>query len=196
MDFRHWYAIFALTGQEEKVRALLERKLSDAGMKAHLFVPWIRIRQAEDLARKSGNDEKDEIMFPGYVLVGTDDIKGVFSISNGLKGVLKFLKNEDEFQEIRLEEISRLVYMAGEEDVIGESEVCLDEDNRIVVLSGPLKDMEGSIVKFNRRRERVAVEFQIDAERHEIWLGVRLVEKRIASTLYIASHIVAEGEFS
>jgi len=176
VDFRHWYAIFVMTGQEEKVRAQIGEKLSKRDISAQLFVPWVKVRLAADMARKLGKEEQDEIMFPGYVLAGTDDIDGVFNAAKGLKGVLKVLKNDDGFQEVRLEEISRLVYMAGEDDVIGVSEVCLDGDNRIVVLSGPLKGEEGRITKFNRRRQRVAVEFWIGAERREVWLSVKLVE--------------------
>ena len=173
MDFRQWYAIFVMTGQEEKVRALIEAKLSEhEDIQAQFFVPRRLVRE-----RKDGVvPEENKIMFPGYVLVGTETIEQVFSFAGRIKGVLKFLKNEDGFQEVRLEEISRLIYMADEDDVIGESEVRLDENDRIVVLSGPLKGEEGNIVKFNRRKSRVAVEFWVGAERFEIWLGVRVTE--------------------
>jgi transcriptional antiterminator NusG len=179
MDFRHWYAIFVMTGQEGKVKALIEQKLSKRDIQARLFVPLIRVTLPPDEAKRRGKDKEDRIMFPGYVLVGTDDIKNVFSIADGLKGILKFLKTDDEFQEIRLEEISRITYMADEDDVIGESEVCLDDDNRIVVLSGPLKGEEGNITRFNRRRGRVAVEFIVGTERHEIWLSVKVIDTQI-----------------
>jgi len=180
MDFKHWYAIAVLTGKEERVRARIAEKLTDTekSIEAQLFVPRIKHKLPQDLAQKMGKEEQVKIMFPGYVLVGTDDIDGVFNVANGMKSVLKFLKSDDgEFLEIKLEEISRLVYMADEEDVIGASDVYLNEDNRIVVLSGPLKGEEGRITKFNRRRGRVAVEFVIGTRRQEVWLSVRLVGK-------------------
>ena len=171
VDYRQWYAVFVVTGQEEKVRVLIENRLSKySSIQAKLFVPRRLMRE-----RKNGIvGEENRIMFPGYVLVGTDDIERIFDIAIGLKGVLKFLQNGDEFQKIRLEEISRLVYMADNDDLIGESEICFDKDDQIVVLSGPLKGEEGRITKLNRRKGRVAVEFDIGAERHEIWLSVRL----------------------
>jgi hypothetical protein len=66
-------------------------------------------------------------MFPGYVLVGTDDMATMFDRAIGVHGVLKFLKNEGKFQKIELSEISRLVYMADNDGVIGESVVTLEQ---------------------------------------------------------------------
>ena len=179
MDFHRWYAIFVVTGQEESIRTMIIEALSvHGGVEAQLFVPKARLKLPTDLARKLGKDEKVVTMFPGYVLVGTDNIEAVYNAAANLKSVLRFLKNDnDDFQQIRLEEISRLIYMADEKDTIGESEAFLDESKRIVVLSGPLKGEEGRIAKFNRRKGRVAVEFLIGTERREIWLSVKLIKE-------------------
>jgi transcriptional antiterminator NusG len=67
--------------------------------------------------------------------------------------------------------------MADDEGVIGESEVALDVNDRIRVLSGPLKGMDGYITKFNRRRGQVTVNFLLGTERHKISLSVKLVEE-------------------
>jgi transcription antitermination factor NusG len=115
-------------------------------------------------------------MFPGYVLVGTDDIDSVFEHTFRLRGVWGFLEDAgEEFHEIPWGEIEWLINMVDEADVVGISEVRLDENNRIVVLSGPLMGKEVRILKFNRRRERVMVAFQMGTVRREVWLSVRLV---------------------
>ena len=93
--------------------------------------------------------------------------------------MLRFLKTDDDkFYQLPIDEISWIAYLTDESDVIEESEVYLDEDNRIVVQSGPLKGEEGRIKRFNRRSRRVAVEFLIGAERREVWLSVRVVKSR------------------
>ena len=191
MEFQHWYAIFVWSGEEDKVRRLLERKLSDKGIAAQLFVPKIRRDLPADLRLKLGLKEKpdpnekerDKLMFQGYVLVGTDDIKGVFDVADGWKNVLRFLREPDgEFHEIDQEEILWIVSIADEDGIIGVSEVCFDEDNRIVALSGPLKGKDNRVTKFDRKGSCAMVEFVIGDKRHEVWLGVRVVEGRFAAS--------------
>jgi transcriptional antiterminator NusG len=176
MDFKHWYAIFVATGHEDSVKLNIELLLDKRGsVKAALFVP-------KRLTKDPKQGEVKEVlrpMFPGYVLVGTEQIEQVWDLALGIKGILKFLRSSDEdrkFQQVQLSEIARLLYMADESGVIGESEVVVDEHNQISVLSGPLKGELGYITKFDRRKGRVAVNFLFGTERHEIWLAVRVVE--------------------
>jgi transcription antitermination factor NusG len=164
------------TGSEEKISRQIEDILARRGIKARLFLPRMTVRLPSDLARKTGTDEQAKIMFPGYVLVGTDDIDSVFEHTFRLRGAWGFLEDEgDGFHVIPVDEIEWLINMADEEDVVGISEVRMDENNRIAVLSGPLKGAEDRILKFNRRRERVMVAFQIGTARREVWLSVRVV---------------------
>ena len=65
--------------------------------------------------RKNGAvAEVCKVMFLGYVLVVIEQIDAVFDLVSGIKGVLGFLQSNNEFQEVRLEEIVRFVYMAGD----------------------------------------------------------------------------------
>jgi transcriptional antiterminator NusG len=174
MDYQHWYALFVATGHENSVRLQIEDKLSRVtGVRACTFVPKRMMKE-----RKGGVFSiKCRLMFPSYVLIGTEQIEEVYDLVREIGGVLRFLRNDDEFQEVRLEEISKLVYMADANGVIGESKVQLNADDRIEVLSGPLKGFDGWIKRFNRRKGRVAIEILLGMERREIWLGVELVDK-------------------
>jgi transcriptional antiterminator NusG len=183
MDFQHWYAIFVMTGQEDSIRRRLENKLTDSeSVKARFFVPKRKLKE-----RKDGVViEVCRVMFPGYVLVGTEQIDEVFDFVNNIKGVLRFLKNNDEFQEVHLEEISRLIYMTDDEGVIGDSKVWLNENDRVEVLSGPLKGFDGWITKLNRRKNRVAVSVLFGTERHEVWLGAEFIERSVVDPVVAA----------
>ncbi len=46
-------------------------------------------------------------------------------------------------------------------EVVERSKVCFDENQRIRVLSGPLKDLEGRIVKVNRRKGRAKIKLEL-----------------------------------
>lgn len=77
MDFQHWYALFVMTGQEESVARHIDEKLSKREtLKAATFVPKRKLKE-----RKNGRvSEVVRIMFPGYVLIGTEQILGFASL--------------------------------------------------------------------------------------------------------------------
>jgi transcriptional antiterminator NusG len=113
------------------------------------------------------------IMFPGYVLVQSEDIFSLAKHTAHCKGLLRFLKSEGDFQEIRLEEISQIVYMVDEEGAIGFSEI-LAEGGYVKVLNGPLKGHEGKIKKIDKHHRRAKVLFKFDGQDHVIELGISL----------------------
>jgi transcriptional antiterminator NusG len=62
-------------------------------------------------------------------------------------------------------------------DYADTSKVIFDEDDRIVVLEGPLKGLEGRIVKVNRRKGRAKVLLDMYGEQFPIDLGFEVVER-------------------
>jgi transcriptional antiterminator NusG len=172
-EFRHWYAFCVLTGREDRVKAELERELAELpDIEFSILVP-----KRELVERRCGeNHTVLKIMFPGYVIVGTEQIYRFADIAKQNSSVLYALSEDSEFLEIYLHEISPLIYMLDDNDVIGVSEVEFGENSRIRVLAGPLKGLDGWIVKTDIRRGRVKVKFAWTNIRREIWLGVRAVE--------------------
>jgi len=127
--------------------------------------------------RRDGDvSEVLKVMFPGHVLVDTDYIEGVFEAAVGVQGIIRFLKNDGKYQEVESSEIAKLVYWSDENGIVGESEAYLDSDGHVAALSGPLKDEDGWITKFNKRKCRVAVNSLLGSEWCETWLSVKMVE--------------------
>jgi transcriptional antiterminator NusG len=173
MDFKHWYAIHVITGQESSTSRRIETELrKHDSFTAQIFLPRVQLFEFHNKVRVPVT----KIMFPGYLLIGTDAIEQVYDAIRNCKGVLKFLRSDDyEFQELRPDEIARLAYMSDDSGLVGVSSVTLDENARIVVLAGPLKGMDGYITKYDRRRGRVAVDFLLGSAHHTITMSVRVV---------------------
>ncbi|MDR1181318.1 MAG: KOW motif-containing protein, partial [Bacteroidales bacterium] len=150
----------------------IEIELEDhPDVSAALLIPK---RELEE--RKGGVVRKvQRVMFPGYVLAGTEDIIKLFQITYRVDDLLKILRHEGVFREIRLDEISQIVYMADGDGVIGISDMEFDEGNHVHVLAGPLKGYDGWITKVDRRKQRAKVRFAFDGLWREIWLSVRLL---------------------
>jgi transcriptional antiterminator NusG len=167
-----------MTGREDAVKRDLERLLLlHSEVKAALFVPK---RITKDKNAK-GATETLRLLFPEYVLVGTEQIEQVFSLANGVRDIYRFLRAGDEdklFQQIELAEIMRIIDFCDDDDgIIGESTATLDENEMLVVTSDPLKDEEGYITKYDRRKGRVLVSFLLGTERVELWLAVKVERK-------------------
>jgi len=164
-----WYAIHVRTGREDAVCEEIRKQVALLGYNAEyeLLVPKRKLQE-----RRQGEFvEVIRTMFPGYVLAQSEDIREFANVVTRGKGIFRFLQNEGEFQEIRLEEISAIVYMTDEAGVIGPSEALLEGD-LITVVSGPLKGCEGLIKKIDKHHRRAKVEFWLDGRRHQIDLAV------------------------
>ena len=166
-----WYAVHVRIGNEDEVCEKIRKKLANAGYdKAYrLLVPKRKL-----LERHNGLFvEMVRTMFPGYVLVESEDIRGVAKLTKSCKGIFRYLESEGEFQEIRLEEVSAIVYMTDEAGVIGSSEVLLEGDV-IEVTNGPLRGYEGLIKRIDKHHRRASVLFFLDGRQHFISLAVSI----------------------
>lgn len=179
-EFRHWYSLFVMTGREGAVKAEFEREFTEAGLDAVVLVPK---RELED--RKDGVDTTvHKEMFPGYVIIGTAQIVEVVAVARKIKNVPSVLSYSDgNFSEIQLDEISYLIYMLDNNDVVGTSGIEFDEENQIHILEGVLKGKDGWITQVDRRKGRVDVWFALTNMRREIWLSVRVVGNADNKTL-------------
>ena len=80
-----------------------------------------------------------------------------------------------EVDEIRLEEISNIVYMANEEGVIGLSNIVIDNDT-VKVIDGPLRNYKGFVVKIDKHKGRARVLFKFNGQDHLIDLSVNILK--------------------
>ena len=167
-----WHAIHVRTGREDAVCEAIRKQAARMGYAGEfeLLVPKRKLQE-----RHQGEFlEIIRRMFPGYVLVQSEEIREFAEITQKCKSIFRLLQSEGEFQEIRLEEISTIIYMTDEAGVIGASEV-IAEGGFIEVVSGPLEGYEGQIKKIDKYRRRAKVEFLFDGGRYLIDLGIVLV---------------------
>jgi transcriptional antiterminator NusG len=117
-----------------------------------------------------------KIMFPGYVLVESEDIRSFAELARNCKGVYRFLENEGAFQQIADAEMAQIVCLTNEQGLIGVSDVYRDGDS-IMVLSGVLNNCVGRIVKFDTHNRRARVEFVFDGKVYKVGLGIRVTKE-------------------
>jgi len=167
---RKWYAIFVETGQEENFERLLNVLYPDDNIQ--ILIPKRKL-----IERRQGKTyEITKKLFPGYVLVKTQMNTEIYYKLSRLPRVYGVLKDESEPVPIRDEEMAVILSLTSDGETIGFSEV-YKEGERIVVINGPLKGLEGIIEKFDARKRRVKVRIQFLGREKRIDLGAHLVNR-------------------
>lgn len=174
VDIMRWYAIFVQTGKEDEVCIRIKEMLEYSGYEKNfeLLVPKRKIKER----RKGVFTEVKTSLFPGYVLISSDDILEIFHRTKKCNFLYRFLRIGETFEEIRLEEISNIIYMADEDGVIGISDIFVEND-MIKVLSGPLCNYTGVIKKIDKHKRRAKVVFKFSGQDHLIDVSINIIKK-------------------
>jgi len=163
-----WYALFVLTGQEEKVKERIMYRFDD---RLRAVVPKRILRE-----RKGGSWRiVKRVLFPGYVLInGRIDVDLYYSMKS-VPGLLKLIKSGYDPVSITEEEIRILSRLMSNGEEIGISSA-LDEGGRIRITDGPLLAMEGYIKEINRRKGRAKVVINFLGEERTVELAVTVLQ--------------------
>lgn len=164
-----WYALFVLTGKEEKVRDKLTYKLKDTHLK--FIVPKRKLME-----RKAGKwEEKVRTIFPGYILIygymGAEEYYKIVEIP----GVLRVLKDSGKPFEIPEEEVAFIKKLIYQGDIIEQSKILLDS-GKVIVTEGPLVGLEGFIDSVDKRKGRAKVRLTFAGELRCIDLSVFIIQ--------------------
>lgn len=167
------YVIFVESGREDAVCAQITNLLEHINYSDYeLLVPKRKLNEKH----KGVFVEIVKTMFPGYVFIKTDNAWDVYNKTRHLSSLYRFLNSDAVIQEIRLEEISNLVYMIDDKGVIGVSDIYVEND-KIIVTKGPLMYYNGLVKKVDRRNHRIKILFQFNGEMHFINISINFIEK-------------------
>lgn len=166
------YVIQVTTGKELECRTWLMK--TGHFPEKSLFFPRRKLR-----LRKEGRYfEKNEPLFPGYLFFRSDEISPDQLLAvRQTPGLYAFLKMDGEPAPLAEEEERQLNHFLKSGEIAGFSQVVFEEDRSIRVLKGPLKGLEGQIVKVNKRKSRIKVRLSLYKEAFLVDFGFDSVEK-------------------
>lgn len=169
-----WYVIFVETGYEDEFCRYTNRINNQRymGIQYNLLVPKRKIFERKQGIRR----EVVKTMFPGYVLLETEFISEFFLKARNSPHVIRFLRVNSCFLEIRKEEIKQILKMSEPDGLIEISRGFLENDI-VKIVEGPLLGMEGIIIKIDKRKGRAKVKFTLNEKSLLIDLGIEILEK-------------------
>lgn len=117
-------------------------------------------------------------IFPGYLFLEMEEVTPeLYWQLKRIPGFYRFLKDNQHIKPLSGRDKEILVHFLSYGEVVDRSLVTFDENKRIRVISGPLKNMEGRIVKVDRRKGRARVRLDLYEDSFLIDFGFDALEK-------------------
>ena len=135
-------------------------------------------RRALRIRRRGKSLQVQAPLFPGYIFLFGEDIEPTtYWNVKRVPGFFRFLKNNHDIQPLGGAERELLVHFLSYGEIVGKSTVVFDENSRIRVLEGALKDLEGRIVKVNKRKGRAKIRLDMYGDSFLVDLGIEILGK-------------------
>ncbi len=144
-----WFCMAVRTGREEGFLSRIRPLFPDG-----------RLFFFRKLMRTKKGKIYDEPFFPGYVFLES----AVLPEPAGLRkaeGFLHFLPKEGRPEPLYGTDLACIQSLARYGETLGFAPCVFDENDRIVIVSGPFKDLPGTVVAVNRRNQRVNVRLEV-----------------------------------
>jgi transcriptional antiterminator NusG len=136
------------------------------------------LKRRQTIRRQGKRFQELKPMFPGYVFLEAEDIDPIlYRTLKRVKGFFRFLKNNQERTPLSGDDLILLTHFLSFGGVAESSKVYFDENDKIIVTEGPLQGIEGSIIKVDKRKQRVKVRLSFSNQSFVLDLSYEIIEK-------------------
>jgi transcriptional antiterminator NusG len=160
-----WYAIQTYAGHENKVKALVERRIAEEpGAEDEKEIRRVLVPTQDVVEIKGGKRvTKTRRLYPGYVLVEMVLNERTLHVINNLQGVIKFVGSGVQPQPLRPEEVNKILGIATEEEEEEkvQTEIPFRLGQVVEVTEGPFKDFSGTVDEIFPEKGKVKVQVSI-----------------------------------
>lgn len=171
-----YYAAQVKTLKEEEYIKRLQENLKFRAEKQRFIFPKKLMP-----TRRKGKVVKEMLpLFPGYIFIETSEEKidnELYNIMRFTPNFYRFLPNNKEKHSMEGKDLSLIKHFLSFGEIMETSKVFFDENERIVVAEGPLKGLEGLIVKVDRRKKRARIRVEISQNSLTLDLAFDVISK-------------------
>lgn len=166
-----WYVVQTQTGEEQNLKEILMKLVPD-GLIGECIIPLY-----EDVWRKGGTGHISiKRLFPGYLLVRTDDPDAVFTTLKGIPRFTRLLGMDEKdgskvFLLVSEEEMAFLDSII-DDGIMHVSHIKLGRNGRIEKIRGPLSNHATRITKLDVPHRRAIVDTELFGKPRRIKFGL------------------------
>lgn len=141
---KRWYIVHTYSGYENKVKVNLEKRIEYMNMADKIF--RVEVPQKTVVQMKSGKkQEREEKIFPGYVLVEMIMDEDSWYVVRHTTGVSKFVGSVKKPIPVRESEIKRILHRTSSQ--VEKVELDVKVGDKIRIISGPFADFDADIIE-------------------------------------------------
>jgi transcriptional antiterminator NusG len=173
---RRWYIVHTYSGHENKVKVNLERRIESMNMGDKIFrveAPQKSVTKIKDGKRT----EKEERIFPGYVLVEMIMDDDSWYVVRHTPGVTKFVGSQKKPIPAKDSEIKRILLRDERKAAVVKVEIDLKVGDIVRIISGPFADFEGTVTEVSPEKERLKASVSIFGRETPVELAFNQVQK-------------------
>jgi transcriptional antiterminator NusG len=175
-----WYILHVRTGQENKIRNLIQSRLADLSEEGNKQIKQIIIPIEEVSDTSSGEKKvKERRYLPGYLLIETEDNvdENVWHKIKTTTGVFGSLGAGLKPTPLESSEITKLLKEIEERKSKPIPKVEFSKNDKVEIIEGPFINFTGIVEEVNHEKERLKVSVSIFGRSTILDLSFRQVEK-------------------
>ena len=177
-----YFAVQVKTGREEIFLKSAKKVLDSKD------VTFLWPRKNLRIRRRGKWQDKVASVYPGYIFLETQKIDNdLYWALRKTQGFYRFLRDNQNIEPLSKNDEEILKHFISCGEIIEKSRVAFDENDRIHIISGPLKGLEGLIVKVNRRKGRVKIRLNLYNNTLYADLGIETVASSKDENTYNSS---------
>ena len=172
-----YFCINCVTGKEEEIRNRITKFLSLNITQDYQV--WFPLKENSE-KRNQKTETRNRPLFPGYLFIwwsGEDEADFPFYDVYLMTGVVRVLKYDDGTHNLQGSDAVYARWIHTNNGLIRQSKVLLQEGQRLHILEGPLKGMDGNVVKVDKHHKRIKVRIDFAGRETDIVFSVEFVEK-------------------
>ena len=166
-DGKSYGCLFVKSGDEQAVAIMLEKQF--AGIEAHA------ITQIKHQSKNGIRSHSSVIMVPGYVIFQAQSDLQVSRLLS-VASAYRILKYSDDDWHLKNNDLAFAQWVFQNQGEIGVSVVFMESD-RILVIEGPLKAVQGQILRIDKRNRNALVSLGMNRQVFKVWLAFEWMDK-------------------
>jgi len=173
----NYYAVQVRTGDEDRFVELARQNIIRSGLPESVSknLLWPRRTLTEKKRGKIKTSLKP--LYPGYLFyMGEELSPELHWVIRRTPGFFRFLKDNQNIEPLTGRDRETLTHFLRFGEVAEKSKVYFNENNRIIVESGPMKGLEGLIVRVDRRKNRAKIRLSLDKNSLLVDLGFDVIK--------------------
>jgi len=173
---KNWYIIHTLTGQEERVKAHIEKKFQQEKMQdyvSEVFIPKEKVSEVKDGKKKI----TERRFFPGYILVNLELNEKTWYIMKGIPGVTGFIGYGSGPVAISEDKVKSILDKTKEKTDRPTPKVEFEIGEGIRIKDGPFTNFTGTIDEIDPNKGKLKASVSIFGRSTPVELEYWQVEK-------------------